>query len=198
MTASNTPGNYQLLLDIPGNVIATVMLPAAGLTNPVALVDGVVVSGLVSNNWLMVTNVLPGQHAIWLSTNNVVSTATLYDNWAAGWFGGGGNAAPNADPDGDGVSNYNEFVAGTNPLDAADKFQIVGVNPPSGQTPVTVTIKGSLGRHYTLQRTASLSPVSWQAVDALSATTDGQIITLKDTGNSGVFQAFLRVLVSYR
>ena len=87
ISATNAPGQYQLLLNIPGNVTATVMLPAFGATNPVALVDGSVISGTLANNWLTVTNVGSGQHAVWLNTNGTVSTATLYNNWAAGWFG---------------------------------------------------------------------------------------------------------------
>lgn len=87
ISASNAPGNFQLLLNIPGNVTATVMLPLLGATNPVALVDGEMVSGALSNNWLAVTNIGAGQHAIWLNTNNAPSSAMLYANWAAGRFG---------------------------------------------------------------------------------------------------------------
>jgi len=117
---SNAPGQFQLLLNIPGNVTATVMLPAIGAANPAALMDGNPVYGTVSNNWLTVTNVGSGQHAIWLYTNSVISQTTLYNNWAASWFGTNvSNAAiagMNADPDGDGVPNLLEFAVGGNPL----------------------------------------------------------------------------------
>jgi hypothetical protein len=62
------------------------MLPAPGATNSVALMDGAIVRGTLSNHWLLVTNVGAGQHAIWLSTNQAPPSATLYANRAAGGF----------------------------------------------------------------------------------------------------------------
>jgi hypothetical protein len=67
VSVNNEPGDYQMRLNIPGNVTATVMLPAAGLTNTVALVDGEVSSGTLSNNWLILTNIGAGEHAISLN-----------------------------------------------------------------------------------------------------------------------------------
>lgn len=43
----------------------------------------------------------------------------LPDDWQTGYWGSSSNwPLPDADSDGDGVSNYNEYLAGTNPLDA--------------------------------------------------------------------------------
>lgn len=84
ISASNTQGGFQLLLNIPGNVTATVKLPALGAKNPVALVDGEIVPGTLSNDWLVVTNIGAGRHAIWLNTNNVPSHAMLEANRVAG------------------------------------------------------------------------------------------------------------------
>ena len=74
ISASNAPGSFQLRLNIPGNVTATVMLPAAGVTNSTALLDGNICSGTLSNNWLILTNVRAGEHAI--SLNRPVSFYT--------------------------------------------------------------------------------------------------------------------------
>jgi hypothetical protein len=128
---SNAPGQFQLLLNIPGNVTATVMLPTLGATNPTALMDGNLVSGTLSNNWLTVTNVGSGQHAVWLYTNSVLSQTALYNNWAASWFGTNISnpsiASMSADPDGDGVPNLLEFAVGGNPLVAdATNTTVVG------------------------------------------------------------------------
>ncbi len=59
--ATNLAGDFQLLLNIPGNVTATVILPA---TNSAATLDGTIVSGSLSNDWLTLTNIGSGQHSI--------------------------------------------------------------------------------------------------------------------------------------
>ena len=105
ISASNAPGNFQLLLDLPGNVTATVMLPALDATNSTALVDGRIRSGTLSNGWLIVSNVGAGQHAIWLNTNNTPSTAMLYANRTAGLFRTNAANPALADPGAGGVDN---------------------------------------------------------------------------------------------
>lgn len=86
ISASNTPGTFQLQLNIPGNVTATVMLPTLGAPAPVALVDGRVFTGALSNNCLIVTNIGAGPHAVWLSTNSAPTAAMLYANQVASRF----------------------------------------------------------------------------------------------------------------
>jgi len=54
-------GDMDLLMQIPGNVIATVVLPT---TNRVAIVDGQSVSGSRSNQWLVLKNISAGPHDI--------------------------------------------------------------------------------------------------------------------------------------
>ena len=201
VAVTNAPGQYQLLVNIPGNVTANVMMPVFGSTNPVALVDGEIVSGSLSNNWLTVTNIGSGQHSIWWNTNSTVSAATLYNNWAAGWFGTNAAnpaiAGQTADPDGDGVDNYDEFVAGTNPLDPTSKFQIAGLNYSRSGPAMIVTVLGQGGRHYALQHSFSLNPASWSTVATQTATNDNQVISLQDTSLTGSSQAYLHVTVAY-
>jgi hypothetical protein len=78
ISASNAPGNFQLLLNIPGNVTATVMLPAPGSTNPVVLVDGDNSSGTLSNNWLILTNIGAGEHTFSLNRKFAPASPTFY------------------------------------------------------------------------------------------------------------------------
>lgn len=69
ISVSKAPGKYQLDLGIPGNVSATVMLSTFGATNAVALLDGEISSGSISNNWLTLTNIGGGSHTIHLDTS---------------------------------------------------------------------------------------------------------------------------------
>jgi hypothetical protein len=84
ISVSNEPGNFQLSLNIPGNITATVMLPAFGAINPVATVDGERVGGALSNNWLILTNVGSGEHAISLNRRDVPASPEIFSEQPVG------------------------------------------------------------------------------------------------------------------
>ena len=94
ISASNNPESFQLLLNIPGNVTADVMLPALDSTNPVALVDGNSSSGSLSNNWLVLTNIGAGEHTIVLNRGLVPAASNADAKQPAG--GSDTNAANSA------------------------------------------------------------------------------------------------------
>lgn len=201
ISVTNAPGQFQLLVTIPGNVTATVMLPAFGAANPAALVDGEVVSGALSNNWLIVPGIGSGQHAIWVSTNSSVPWTMLYDNWASSWFGANATnpavAGPAANPDGNGFDNYGDFVTGTDPTRPNAHFivNVLAPNPTNTFDGATMTVAGLTGRSYILQRTLSLSPANWSGIVTNSNLTSNQTLQLKDPQPSST-QAFYRVLVT--
>lgn len=79
------------------------------------------------------------------------------------------NAA--ADWDGDGVSNYDEYVAGTNPFDASDFLRITGVDIRSGKHVITFEYAG--GHLYTLKSSLSLTN-SWGRTSFSVSGADGK------------------------
>lgn len=63
---------------------------------------------------------------------------------------------PNADDDGDGVTNGQEAIAGTNPNDASDFFRVDSLTRSSGNS--LVSFKPAAGRTYTLRYSENLQP----------------------------------------
>jgi len=71
------------------------------------------------------------------------------------------NVNVNADPDGDGMSNRQEYLAGTNPTDANDNLAITSYTTTPGGTLATVTWKSSLTRCYCIQKSLDLTSSLW-------------------------------------
>ncbi len=70
--------------------------------------------------------------------NNVI-VLTPFQSWQVQYFGSTNNpsADPNADPDGDGASNYFEYLTGTNPTNSASVFRITGIAQESNNFRIT-------------------------------------------------------------
>jgi sugar lactone lactonase YvrE len=115
------------------------------------------------------------------------------DSWRLLYFGtvSNGLSAAEADPDGDGANNWQEFIAGTNPLDAASVFEFMPATTPSGSD-FTLQWPSVVNKSYSVQSSSSLSG-GWVTV-ATNLIGNGQPMQWTDTGASGAGK-FYRALV---
>jgi hypothetical protein len=107
--------------------------------------------------WISLSNALA-----YVQTDTIAGGADsdsngLPDAWERIYFGGIG-VDPNADPDHDGVSNLQEYLAGTNPTDGTDYLHITAESFASGGTPATLTWSSVPTRFYYIQKTPALNP----------------------------------------
>ena len=116
------------------------------------------------------------------------------DSWRLLWFGTVSNAlsAADADPDGDGASNWEEYVAGTNPNDPASVFQFL---PGTSFAPSSFTLQwpSVVNKHYTVQCSSGLSPGNWTTL-ASNILGNGQTMQWTDSNAAGKAR-FYRALV---
>ncbi len=80
--------------------------------------------------------------------------------WELIYFGQTG-IDPNADPDGDGMSNYQEYLAGTNPTNSNDYLRITAVSFAPGGTNAALTWTSTPTRYYLIQKTPNLNTPNW-------------------------------------
>lgn len=115
--------------------LGSVSFGNANAANSTATFDtaGVYVLRLLAND---------GQSQV-ASDMSVTVYASAYDAWAASYGLTGSAALPDADPDGDGLSNLQEFLAGTDPTNSASSFHVTSITPQGTDILITWTCGGS-------------------------------------------------------
>jgi hypothetical protein len=141
----------------------------------------------------------------WISLSNafaVVQTDTipggtdanvngLPDAWERTFFGGLG-VNPNSDADGDGMSNKEEYLVGTNPTNAANNLRITGFIPAPAGTNITIIWSSVLTRAYFVQKNVDLDSPTW--VDSgLGKITPTETFTTRSFTDASASNRFYRV-----
>lgn len=80
------------------------------------------------------------------------------DTWETAYFGSATGANRELDSDGDGMKNWEEYVAGTNPTNAASYLHVERVTPAGG---ATITFPAAASRSYTVEYKDGLNTVFW-------------------------------------
>lgn len=79
------------------------------------------------------------------------------------WINGIAEYDPNADYDKDGATNYAEYVAGTNPFDATDRFNVRQMAMAVGEDDyIAMRVMVNQGRVYSVKTTEELGAADWK------------------------------------
>jgi hypothetical protein len=102
---------------------------------------------------------------VWMANRaNVPWTDEIPDAWRMQYFGSLMNilSAPDADADGDGMTNIEEYRAGTNPTDIASRFALNSSNAAAGVVLKWPTVAG---KSYRLESAPALAGAPWTVVE---------------------------------
>jgi hypothetical protein len=115
----------------------------------------------------------------------------LPDAWELVNFGHTG-VDPNGDPDGDGMSNRQEYLAGTNPNDRGDKLVIISFGASMAGKSVEVTWQSEATRRYYIETKLGLTSATWEDSGLGLITPDGPTTT-RTWSPTGAAMRFYRV-----
>lgn len=99
-----------------------------------------------------------------VQTDTIAPGALAPNGLAIAWlltYFGTTNVNASADADGDGLSNSQEHLAGTNPTNVTDRLQITAYTTAPGGTLATLTWRSTPTRFYSIQKTPSFDSPSW-------------------------------------
>jgi len=136
---------------------------------------------------------LPGTGAA--SAPVSATTYTAAENWRLAHFGtvaNSGNAADAADPDGDGMTNAQEFAAGTDPNDKSSVLTITQIAASGNDLVVSFT--SMVGKTYRVDCSVTLQNGSWTTVQDNIVGTGG-VVQATDTDGAAQSKRFYRVVV---
>lgn len=150
----------------------------------------ITLGSLTSPNTLTILNTLTDNFGTYAADG-------ISDDWQVQYFGQNNPlAAPAQDPDGDGQNNLFEFTAGLLPNSSVSRFTLLLESVP-GQTGQKRMIcqPATSGRSFTLLKSTTLLPGSWQAVPGASGVGNNGTLTLTDPAASNA-RAFYRVQIT--
>ena len=109
--------------------------------------------------WISLSNAVA-----YVQTDTISPGALAPDGLPIAWlltYFGTTNVNANADPDGDGMSNMQEYLAGTDPTNPNSNLRITAESFASGGTSASLTWHSVMTRYYYIQKTPALGSPVW-------------------------------------
>jgi len=153
-------------------------------------------SGISASNFAIGT--VPAGYVCTVSASGSTLNLTVMtqaEAWRLANFGttaNSGNAADGADPDGDGLTNAQEYAAGTDPNSAASALRVSQVQPSGSD--LVVSFPTVVGKTYRVDRSDTLQSGSWTTVQTNIAGT-GATVQVTDAGAAAQSRRFYRVVL---
>ena len=151
-------------------------------TNGAAKVD--LVTGKLSGSvyaancgWISLSNAFAHVQTDAIQTGADTDSDGIADAWERLKFGNLTTANGTSDFDLDGFSDRNEYLADTNPNDAASRLIITAFSPSPGGTVPSLTWSSVLTRQYRIQKSLNLNPLVWLDSGLGLISPDGAITT---------------------
>jgi len=122
-----------------------------------------------------------------------LTVMTLQDQWRLTNFGttvNSGNAADSADPDGDGMTNAQEFSAGTDPNNSNSMLRVDNI-AVSGND-IVLSFPTVSGKIYRLERSSTLQSGSWTTLQS-NIVGNGGVMQIIDIGSATQGKYFYRI-----
>jgi sugar lactone lactonase YvrE len=123
---------------------------------------------------------------VWINSAALLPPSITSDEWKLAFFGSltSSLAADNIDADGDGMPNWQEYLAGTNPTNAASCLQFTNASFNSaGLRGIAINWLTAPGKTYTLKSGPALNGTNWTVINTNVG--DGNYYQFLDTNYTG-------------
>ncbi len=139
--------------------------------------NDIVINGTLNGTYRFRFNELTREYSVEVAANPDTDADGLPDDWELLYFGTIGGTLPGADADGDGTTNLQEYLLGTNPVDARDRFAAATSNYDG--TEFTATFRTVAGKRYQAEFKNRANDGAWSPLGGV-LTASGATLTITD------------------